>query len=100
MLLYNITFSVEKRIHENWLKWMKAHFVPEIEKISQINNHSILKLLTEIDNGGVTYTFQLFFENQTDYEHFETNQREMLLYRHDSFFRGKVMTFNTLLETV
>jgi hypothetical protein len=79
---------------------MKAHFVPEIVKISQIKNHSILKLLTEIDNGGVTYTFQLFFENQSDFEHFELNHNEMLLYRHDSFFRGKVMTFKTLLETI
>ena len=28
MLIFNITFNVESRISEQWVKWMKTNFIP------------------------------------------------------------------------
>jgi hypothetical protein len=61
---------------------------------------TILKLLTEIDNGGTTYSIQLHFENFEAYQNYETNFKDYILDRHDSLFRGKFVTFSTLLQEV
>lgn len=100
MLLFNITFNIETQIHQQWLKWMKANFVPAVMQTELPYKSTILKLLTEIENAGSTYSFQFHFKTMEDFLSFEFNHKERILDRHDMLFRGKFVQFSTLLEEV
>jgi hypothetical protein len=100
MLIFNITFNIESRIHDQWLTWMKANFIPVVLETKLPNDIKILRLLTEVENGGNTYSFQLFFKEMEDYLSFEKNHKEQVLDRHNILFRGKYVLFSTLLEEV
>lgn len=100
MLLFNITFNVETPIHQQWLKWMKANFVPSVMQTKLPSKSSILKLLTEVENSGNTYSFQFYFKNMEDFLNFDLYHKEQALDRHNMLFRGKVVHFSSLLEEI
>ncbi|RYU94064.1 DUF4286 family protein [Emticicia agri] len=100
MFLFNITFNVETNIHPQWLKWMKANFVPAVMQTKLPYKSSLLKLLTEVENGGNTYSFQFFFKTMEDFLRFELTHKEPILDRHNMLFRGKVVQFSSLLEEI
>lgn len=100
MFLFNITFNIEPTISQQWLKWMKANFVPAVMQTKLPRKSTILKLLTEIENTGTTYSFQFHFKSMEDFLNFEFNHKEQILDRHDMLFRGKFVQFSTLLEEI
>lgn len=100
MLLFNITFNVDTNISQHWLKWMKANFIPMVMQTGVPKKSSVLKLLTEIENGGSTYSFQFYFNTMEDFLNFDLNYKEQLLERHNVFFNGKFVMFSTLLEDI
>ncbi len=100
MFLFNITFNIEPPISQQWLKWMKAHFVPAVMQTKLPQKSKILKLLTEVENAGTTYSFQFSFNSMEDFLNFEFNHKEQILDRHDMLFRGKFVQFSTLLEEI
>lgn len=100
MLLFNITFNIEPHISQQWLKWMKVNFVPTVMQTELPYKSTTLKLLTEIENSGSTYSFQFHFKTMEDFLSFEFNHKERILDRHDMLFRGKFVQFSTLLEEI
>lgn len=100
MFLFNITFNIQPNISQQWLKWMKANFVPAVMQTKLPRKSTILKLLTEIENTGATYSFQFHFKSMEDFLNFEFNHKEQILDRHDMLFRGKFVQFSTLLEEI
>lgn len=100
MFLLNITFNIENRIHDQWLKWMKSNFIPAVMETKLPTKCLTFKLLTEVENGGNTYAFQFHFDDMEEYMSFELNYKEQLLERHNMLFRGKFVLFSTLLEEV
>ena len=100
MFLFNITFNIDTPINQQWLKWMKVNFVPAVMQTKLPYKSSILKLLTEVDNAGSTYSFQFHFKTMEDFLIFELNHKEQILDRHNMLFRGKFVQFSTLLEEI
>ena len=100
MILYNITYSVEKEIENQWLDWIKTEYVAEIVQTGLVVEHNILKLLTEIDNGGVTYSFQCWFKTMAECEAYQIQFADDIQDKHYQRFKGKFVEFNTLLEKV
>ena len=100
MILYNVTINIENDVHEEWLQWMREHHVPNILLTGLFVDTKILRLLTEIDNGGTTYSFQYFFATMEDYETYEKKYAHSLRAEHDAHYRGKYVAFQTLLEVI
>ncbi|MCY7360059.1 MAG: DUF4286 family protein [Rudanella sp.] len=100
MILFNITYSIEPKIEREWLRWMKAEYLPMVKATTLTSNVKILKLLTELDNGTVTYSLQIFFmamENFLSYHHTFADGHQLKV---DELFANKYTTFRTLLEEV
>ncbi len=100
MILYNTTYSVATEIADDWLRWMKRFFVSAAEATELPVSHKILRLLTELDNGGVTYSFQLNFETMKDYNTFQELHADALRQRMQHRFGNQFLSFDTLLEEV
>lgn len=100
MLIFNITFNVESRISEQWVKWMKTNFIPLALETKLPKEIKVMRLLNEKENEDKTYAFQFHFKNIEDFMQFEMQHRERISDRYQMLFRGKLVEFTTLLQEV
>lgn len=100
MILYNTTYSIAPETGPDWLRWMKTFQLPAVMVTGLPTSHKILHLLTELDNGGVTYSVQLNFSTMVDYEAYRTHHAHALQQRIQHRFGGQYVSFDTLLEEV
>lgn len=100
MILYNTTYSIAVETASDWLHWMKTVQLPATMNTGLPVGHKLLRLLTEIDNGGVTYSVQLDFGTMTDYEAYQAQHADDMERQIRYRFGGQYVSFDTLLEEV
>lgn len=98
MILYNTTYSVAHEVADDWLRWMKRFFLPAAMATELPVGHRILRLLTELDNGGVTYSVQLDFDTREAYTTYQNEHADALRQRVQHRFSNQFLSFDTLLE--
>ena len=100
MYLYNVTVNVEDDVHDNWLQWMKSAHVPEVMATGCFVANRMLKVLSEVENNGTTYSFQYYFTKMEDYIRYQDKFAKALQKAHMERFENKFVAFRTLLEIV
>lgn len=100
MILYNTTYSVANEVADDWLNWMKRFYLPTAMDTELPVAHRVLRLLTELDNGGMTYSIQLDFESMAAYNLFLNLHADALRLRIQHRFGNQFVSFDTLLEEV
>ena len=58
MYIYNVTLSIDKSIHKEWLAWIHNH-IPEVLATGKFTSAKLTQVLVEEDMGGVTYADRL-----------------------------------------
>jgi len=100
MILHNTTYSIATEVGPDWLRWMKTFQLPAIVATGLPVDHKIWRLLTELDNGGVTYSVQLNFGTLSDCEVYQARHADAMQQRIQHRFGGQFVSFDTLLEEV
>jgi hypothetical protein len=100
MIIYNVTINIDDDVHDDWLAWMKNTHIPEVMATGLPIGNRILRLLTEIENGGQTYSIQYYFADMEDYLSYQDNFSLELRSKVDKHYQGKYVAFRTLLEEV
>ena len=100
MILYNTTYSIAREVSQDWLRWMKTFYVPAVMATGLPVSHKILRLLTELDNAGDTFSVQLDFKTRTDYETYLSQHADAMQQRIQHRFTGQFVSFDTLLEEI
>ncbi len=100
MILYNITYNIDQQIEREWLRWMKDEHVPAVVATGLTMQNNALKLLTEIENGGVTYTFQYWFQTMEDFVTYQSLHQYALQQQVATRYANRYVSFRTLLEEV
>ncbi len=100
MIIYNITYNIDPEIEQEWLDWMRQVYSEKIRSTELVSSLRILRLLTEIDNGGITYSFQMEFEKTDFLARFEEMYQQAFEGDHHSRFEGKYVSFRSLLKEV
>ena len=98
MILYNITMSIDPAIEREFLRWMKDDHMPAIMATGLPVQNNVLKLLTEVDNGGITYTFQYWFQTMEDFVTYQSLHQPALQQDVADRYANKYVSFRTLLE--
>ncbi|TLU98724.1 DUF4286 family protein [Dyadobacter luticola] len=98
MIIYNITVNISYDAEKDWLHYMKQIHIPAILETGIPNECKLLRLLTEIDNEGSTYTTQFSFLTMEDFLAYQTGYQADFQERHHELFNGKYVSFRTLLE--
>ena len=100
MILYNTTYSVAPEIGADWLRWIKTFYLPAVMATELPVSYRVLRLLTEIDNGGVTYSVQLDFSAMEDYFTYLNRHADAMQQRITHRCGNQFVSFDTLLEEV
>jgi hypothetical protein len=98
MIIYNITVNISYDAEKDWLQYMKNVHIPAIQATGVPTECKLLRLLTEIDNEGSTYTTQFSFLTMEDFLAYQTHHQAEFQERHHELFNGKYVSFRTLLE--
>ena len=97
-VLYNITYSVDESIHDEWLKWMKEVFIPQIIDSKHFESANMVKILVEEEMGGISYAVMYRSTSLEQLENFVMNDSQKFNKKLSDKFGQKVLTFMTILE--
>lgn len=98
MILYNTTYSVSGEVETDWLRWMKAFYLPAVMTTELPVGYRVLRLLTELENGGTTFSVQLDFNTIEDYFTYRNLHADAMQRRLQHRFANQYVSFDTLLE--
>lgn len=99
MILYNVTTSLEPRIADEWVAYMREHHMAEVVGTGCFIKSSLLRLLNEEDDG-ITYAAQYFAVSLEQLEAYQEHFAPALIAEMDKKFKGNYVSFRTVLEVV
>lgn len=100
MILYNVTISIENVCHDEWLDWMRNRHLPDVMATGFFVKNTILRLLTEEENGSTTYAFQYYLPNLASLADYQNTYENVLQSQHQQRYRNRYVSFRTVLEVV
>lgn len=98
MIIQNITYSINKDLEKDFLDWMRSVHIQKVMATGFPKSFKIMRLLTEIENGGATFSVQYNFDDLNSFEVFEGKCFDDLNDEVDKRYRGKYVFFPSLLE--
>ncbi len=98
MLLYNVTFGIDKQIEQEWLGWMYENYIPGIMNTGLFLEYKIYKVLTHDDETSVSYSVQCFAPSIEHVLQYLNEFAPKLVETHRLRFKDQHVAFNTLLE--
>ena len=98
MFIYNVTVTLEKEIHTEWLRWMKEIHIPEVMQTGFFVENKICKLITE--ESETTYAIQYIFRKMEDLTSYQKEHALRLQKKHLEKFKDKFAAFRTVLEII
>lgn len=70
MIIYNVTVSIDKSVHDDWLPWMKNVHIPEVMQTGYFLEYKMCRVLIE-DDSGITYSIQYTCSSMKDLEEYQ-----------------------------
>jgi len=99
MILYNVTVSVDLEIEEEWVKWMKAHHIPDVMATGCFVDWKMFKVLLQKEDS-VTYSIQYFSKDLKHLQQYHSQYAKGLQITHQEKYLEKVVAFRTVLEEI
>ena len=70
MIIYNVTYSIDPEVHEDWLAWMKGNYIPEVISYGNLSQVNLNQVISEEDSF-ITYAAQYVFSSMKDFSYFQ-----------------------------
>ena len=99
MYIYNVTLSIDKNIHQEWLIWIQDH-IQEVLATGRFTGAKLTQVLVEEEMGGTTYSIQYKAENREDLDDYYKFDAERLRNEGMKKFADKMLAFRTELKVV
>lgn len=94
MIVYNVTFSVDKELSDEWIVWMKDIHIPKLMKAGLFESYKMLKVLTHDDEQTDSFAVQFYSKSMAGAQAYHRNDDV------SQKFGDRVLAFPTLLEEV
>jgi hypothetical protein len=98
MLIHNITYNIDTNLETDFLNWMREVHIPNVMLTGFPKSFKVMRLLTEIDNGGSTFSVQYNFDSIEGFEVFENEYFDDLNAAVNERYQGKYVFFASLLD--
>lgn len=99
MYIYNVTLSIDKSIHDEWLTWIQNH-IPEVLATGKFISAKLTQVLVEEEMGGVTYSVQYRAKTREDLDNYYKEDADKLRTDGMRKFADKMLAFRTELKIV
>jgi len=99
MILYNVTCSVDKDVHEEWYDWMREVHIPDMMKTSLFLETRICRIIAE-EEGGISYAVQYLCASEENYKKYKGEFSAKMQQSHAAKYGQKVAAFRTELEVM
>ncbi len=99
MYIYNVTLSIDKSIHEEWLEWIHLH-IPEVLATGKFISAKLTQVLIEEEMDGVTYSIQYTANSREDLDNYYKEDADKLRIDGMQKFGDKMLAFRTELKIV
>ncbi|MGB2085540.1 MAG: DUF4286 family protein [Flavobacteriaceae bacterium] len=100
MFVYNVTTHVEPSIEQQWLQWMQNEHLPEMLQTGHFSQAKLYRVVTEQDQGGISYATQYSCESRKNYtDYLKQNATQLQQQAHERF-GNKILSFRTELEQI
>ena len=97
-LIYNTTYHVDHSVVEEWEQWMIANFIPQVLTSLGFGEYKLLKILTEEQQGGVSFALQFSVDTLDHYIEFQETLKKQLSFQLRSKWGELCLSFATLME--
>ena len=99
MYIYNVTLSIDKSIHDEWLEWIHNH-IPEVLATGKFISAKLTQVLIEEEMDGVTYSVQYTANSREDLDNYYKEDADRLQIDAMRRFSDKMLAFRTELKIV
>ena len=100
MILYNVTVKIDLSVHDLWIRWMKEEHIPRVMETGCFVESKVYRILQEDETEGISYAFQYFANNISDYFNYQKNFAAALQKESLDLFPGKYTAFRSILKEV
>ena len=100
MFIYNVTVKVDHSIAANWLHWLKEEHIPEVIGTGCFTTATVLELLENADEEGLTYAIQYRAATKEDYDRYIDLHANLLRQKSFDKWGDRFMAFRTLMKIV
>jgi hypothetical protein len=98
MILYNITYNIDREVDPEWIDWLKNFYIPRVKATGFFNYYKVYRLLQTSDEGGINYSVQFFAESLTQLEQFLQKDAPDLTKELQIRFMHRHVAFMTVLQ--
>lgn len=98
MLLYNVTYGIDKSIEKEWVLWMKEQYIPAVLKSDLFQEGKIFKVLHD-DETSISYSVQFFASSIEEVLRFIEHVEPELNNELNRRYKDRHVAFRTLLES-
>lgn len=100
MIVYNTTYHVELSDAKNFVIWVDAYLIPEVEKTGMLKNPRLTRILTHKEKDSECFSMQWEAESLGMLQKFHTQYNARIVQEMNKVFKDKVLGFDTLMEVV
>lgn len=100
MFIYNVTVHVEPIVEDKWLEWMREEHIPAVLNTGKFTKAKLFKVITDQDQGGVSYATQYHCATSKEYELYLNENAEGLRKEAQDRFGSSILAFRTQLEEI
>jgi hypothetical protein len=100
MLLYNVTFGIDKDIEQDWIQWIKTNYIPSVMNTGLFVDYKFYKVLTHEEESSVSYSIQCFSNSIENILTYLNEFAPAIVEKHREQFKDRHVAFNTLLDEV
>lgn len=100
MFIYNVTVKVDHSIAADWLAWLRTEHIPEVLGTGCFSSGTILELLENADEEGLTYAIQYRAATKEDYDRYINEHANPLRQKSFEKWGDRFMAFRTLMKIV
>lgn len=98
MIIHNTTYSISPECEADWIAWIQNVHLPKVKSLPDVKSCRFLKLLTEVETDGITYTIQTEIGSLASGEAFIGQHDPALQSDMMARFTGRMAYFQTLLK--
>lgn len=100
MVLYNVTITIDRDIHQEWADWMKDEHIVNVMTTGMFISYRFSRLISHEQEDSETYTVQYLLKDMAHLNRYQAEFAPDLQREHRERFDGKFTVFRTLMEVI